>query len=109
MMASSNPKSQLPTPSGIGLARLPLGVGGWELSPANISDSDLSQVPAVPPGAVERRAHTRQDVLFDDDPAVVAGAFELPQHAGEIDGAFAQLAEESVAQCRLIVPLFVPG
>ena len=48
----------------------------------------------------------RQDVLFDHDPAVVARALELAQQGGEIDRAFAQLAEQAMPQRGLVVPLF---
>src|SRR5512134_2402352 len=70
-----------------------------------ILDPNLSKVASIPHGAVERRAHRGQDVLLDDDPAVVAGTLEIPEQCGKLDRPLPQLAEQAMPECRLVVPL----
>src|SRR5688500_7515200 len=93
---------------GAGFCRLWLcwSYAGHQSTDLQILDPNLPQVLPVAAGALERRPHRRQDVLFDHDPAVVAGARELPQYCRKIDRSPAELAEQAVPQGVLIVPLF---
>src|SRR5688572_30313627 len=76
---------------------------GW----TDARQADLLEVGAVPHRTCEWRAERGEDVLLDDDPAVVSSRYELAQERREIHAASAELAEHTMAQRRLVVPLFL--
>ena len=72
---------------------------GTPCEPGSIR-SYASQVLPVARGAVDRRAHPRQHVLLDHDPAVVARALEASRSSAGNRPALPQLAEDAVTKRR---------
>ena len=68
---------------------------------------DGAQVFAIALRALFGRAHAGQHILFHQHVAIVTGRFEPAQHGRKIDHAFAQLAEDAVAQRFEIIPLLL--
>src|SRR5262245_57082527 len=63
----------------------------------------------IPPRKLFRRAHTRQHILLDYDPAMVIRPSQLISDRGEVDVAFAQLAKDTVLERVEIIPLTGAG